>query len=159
MAYSGKFRPRNPGKYKGDPNNIVWRSTWELKLCRWFDNTPSVIAWASEEVIIPYISPIDGRPHRYFPDFWFAAKDKTTGKIVKHLVEVKPDYQTRPPKVQQRVTPRYLNEVKMWGVNEAKWNAAKDFCEDKGWKFDIITEKHLNIPATNQGYPRTKRKK
>jgi hypothetical protein len=75
------------------------------------------------------------------------SKDKD-GKTRKHLVEVKPEYQTRPPKVQQRITPKYLNEVKTWGVNEAKWDAAKDFCEDKGWQFHIITEKDLNIPPT-----------
>jgi hypothetical protein len=148
MAYKGKYRPRNPHKYKGDASNIVWRSTWELKICRWLDTNSSVTLWSSEEVVIPYISPIDGRPHRYFVDFWFEAIDKSTGKKKKHLVEVKPDYQTRPPKVQQRATPKYLNEVKTWGVNEAKWNAAKEFCEDKGWQFHIITEKHLNIPPT-----------
>lgn len=148
MAYRGKYRPRHPEKYVGDINNIIWRSTWELKFLRWLDGTPSVLKYNSEEVVIPYISPIDGRPHRYFVDFWFTAKDKDTGKLKKHLVEVKPDYQTRPPKVQQRVTPKYLNEVKTWGVNEAKWNAAKAFCDDKGWQFHIITERDLNIPPT-----------
>lgn len=147
MAYKGKYNPRNPRKYKGDVGNIIWRSSWELKVMRWLDSQPNVLQWSSEDVVIPYISPIDNRPHRYFVDFWFLAKDRD-GKLRKHLVEVKPDYQTRPPKIQSKVTPRYLQEVKTWGVNEAKWNAARAFCEDKGWEFHILTEKHLNIPPT-----------
>jgi hypothetical protein len=156
MAYKGRYKPNNPHKYVGDVNNIIWRSTWELKLCRFFDHAVGILRWSSEEVVIPYISPIDGRPHRYFVDFWFEAIDKDTKKKRKHLVEVKPDYQTRPPKVQQRVTKKYLNEVKTWGVNEAKWNAAKSFCEDKGWNFHILTEKHLNIPVTTRYKPKKK---
>lgn len=157
MAYKGKYRPKHPEKYVGDQNNIVWRSTWELKFLRWLDSNHSVLKYSSEEVVIPYISPLDLKWHRYYPDFWFVTKDRD-GNLKKHLVEVKPEYQTHPPKVQQRITPRYLKEVKTWGVNEAKWNAARDFCEDKGWQFHIITEKDLNIPPTNVGYKRTKKK-
>ena len=148
MAYQGKFRPRNPSKYLGDPLNIIYRSHWELKLMSYLDKHPHVVKWASEEVVIPYKSPIDGRFHRYFPDFYVEQinKDRKKQKI---LIEVKPWAQTQPPKVQNtkknKPTKRYLNEVKTWGTNSAKWNAAEEFCKDKGYIFRIITENELGI--------------
>ena len=59
MAYQGKFRPRNPSKYAGDPTNIIYRSHWELKLMSYLDKHTHVMKWSSEEVVIPYKSPID----------------------------------------------------------------------------------------------------
>lgn len=144
MAYKGKFKPQNPKKYMGDPSNIIYRSRWELLLMRYLDKHPHVLEWGSEELIIPYLSPIDGRYHRYFPDFLVKRINK---KGIKEtvLIEVKPEYQTVPPKRQDRVTQRYLNEVKTWGVNEAKWKAAEEYCKDRGWIFQIMTERHLGI--------------
>ena len=69
-SYSGKFKPSYPGKYKGDPTNIIYRSLWERKFMVWCDRNINVEEWGSEEIIIPYISPVDGRVHRYFPDFY-----------------------------------------------------------------------------------------
>lgn len=144
MAYSGKFRPNNPQKYRGDPNNIVYRSTWERKLMAWLDSEPSIIEWGSEELIIPYISPVDNRWHRYFPDFYVKVRQKDdTIKVM--ILEVKPDKQTRPPQKKKRVTKQYINEVVTWGVNEAKWKAAQEFCLDRGWTFKILTEHDLGI--------------
>jgi hypothetical protein len=144
MAYKGKFKPQNPKKYMGDPSNIIYRSRWELLLMRYLDKHPHVLEWGSEELIIPYRSPIDGRYHRYFPDFLVKRINK---KGIKEtvLIEVKPEYQTVPPKRQDRVTQRYLNEVKTWGINEAKWKAAEEYCKDRGWIFTIMTERHLGI--------------
>ena len=68
--YQGRFKPDNPQKYKGDASNIIYRSGWELKLMRYLDKHPHVTRWNSEEIIIPYRSPIDGKMHRYFPDFY-----------------------------------------------------------------------------------------
>ena len=68
MAYKGRFRPKDPNKYKGDPTKIIYRSLWEFKVFKWMDSHPDVIRWQSEEVIDTYRSPIDGRVHRYFPD-------------------------------------------------------------------------------------------
>ena len=76
MAYSGIFRPTNPNKYVGDHKNIIWRSTWECRVMTWLDKNPNIVSWASEEVIVPYISPVDGKWHRYFPDFLVKIKDK-----------------------------------------------------------------------------------
>ena len=139
----GKFKPINPSKYKGDFNNIIYRSSWELLLMRHLDRHPEVVQWSSEEIVIPYRSPIDGRLHRYFPDFY--VKKEVNGKIETLLIEVKPKVQTRPPAVQKKRTKKYINEVMTWGINEAKWKAAKNFCEDRNWKFMLMTEKELGL--------------
>lgn len=110
----------------------------------YLDKHPHVLEWASEEVIVPYRSPVDGRVHRYFPDFLVKRINKSGIKET-ILIEVKPEYQTVPPKVQSRKTQKYLNEVKTWGVNEAKWKAAREYCADRGWIFEIFTEKHLGL--------------
>lgn len=143
--YQGRFKPRNPSKYIGDPTNIVYRSGWELKLMSHLDKHPRVVRWASEEVVIPYRSPIDGKIHRYFMDFYVEQINKD-GNKEKLLIEVKPKAQTKPPKRPANVkNKRYINEVKTWGVNQAKWKAAQEVCLDKGWKFQIFTEDELGI--------------
>lgn len=142
MAYTGRFIPKNPQKYVGDPSNIIWRSTWECKLMTWFDTNPDVIRWASEEITIPYISPVDGRPHRYFPDFVVSVKSRTGGTKTL-VVEVKPYKQTLPPEPRKRKTKQFLNEVMTFGVNDAKWKAAREYCAERKWEFRIITEKDL----------------
>ena len=144
MSYKGFFRPTNPSKYKGDPTQIVYRSLWELKLMTYLDSHKDVIEWASEEFCIPYRSPIDGRTHRYFPDFWMKKKNKD-GLMEVVVVEVKPEKQTKPPEPQKRKTKRYITEVTTWGINNAKWQAAQKFCSSKGWKFIIMTERELGI--------------
>ena len=142
--YQGFFKPKNPQKYKGDPTNIVYRSSWELKLMFYLDKRQDIISWSSEEIIIPYRSPIDGKIHRYFPDFKVTKINKE-GKKETVLIEVKPLHQTQPPKKQQKITKKYLTEVKNWGVNEAKWKAAQEYCNDRGWGFHIFTERELGI--------------
>lgn len=143
-TYQGYFKPRNPDKYKGDPTNIIYRSSWELKLMMYLDSHKSVLKWSSEEIAIPYISPIDGKVHRYFPDF-LVTKINKEGKKETVLIEVKPFEQTKPPKKKEKLTKRYITEVKTWGINEAKWKAAKEYCKDRGWGFHIFTEKELGI--------------
>jgi hypothetical protein len=138
----GKFSPKFPKKYRGDPTNIIYRSGWEKKVMENLDNNLNVISWASEEVIIPYISPIDNRPHRYYVDFFVEAK-APDGTIKCMLLEVKPHAQTLEPKTPKRRTRRFLTEVVTYGVNQAKWKAARDYCDLKGWEFKLITEKEL----------------
>ena len=147
MAYDykqGFFKPKFPNKYIGDPTDIVYRSGWEKRVMQSLDDNLNVLRWASEEVVIPYISPIDNRPHRYFVDFYVEAK-LADGSIKKMLLEVKPAAQTQPPKSPKRKTKRYLSEVMTYGVNEAKWKAATEYCKDRGWEFKIITEKELGL--------------
>lgn len=142
MTYKGKFRPKYPSKYLGDPTNIIYRSSWERQCMVYFDNNPNILKWGSEEVIIPYRSPIDRRYHRYFVDFIIKVK-QSDGTIQTSLIEVKPFKQTQPPQIQKRKTKRYLNEVTTYLVNEAKWKAAESYCKDRKWNFQIITENEL----------------
>jgi len=109
------------------------------------DESDDVIKWASEEpfMIVPYVSPVDNRWHRYFPDFFVAIREGD--KVKNLLIEVKPKKQTEPPVKKKKVTKAYLKEVMTWGVNEAKWKAAKEVCAHKGWKFQLITEIELGI--------------
>jgi len=148
MAYKGIYRAKNPKKYKGDPQRIIYRSGWELKLMMHLDSHPDVLEWSSEEIIIPYRSPIDNRVHRYFPDF-FVKKRGKDGVVESLLIEVKPRAQTIPPEVKinknQKPTRRYINEVMTWGINSAKWKYAEEYCKDRGWKFVIMTEAELGI--------------
>ena len=143
-SYSGKFKPSYPGKYKGDPTNIIYRSLWERKFMVWCDRNINVEEWGSEEIIIPYISPVDGRVHRYFPDFYVRARTKTGGKA-RLIIEVKPLKQPQTPKKQQRRTKKYLNEVRTYAVNDAKWKAAREYCKDRQMVFMILTEKELQV--------------
>lgn len=144
MSYKGFFKPKNPSKYKGDPTNIIYRSRWELKLMVYLDSHPDVLSWGSEEIVIPYRSPIDNRIHRYFPDF-IVKRRSPSGLVETLLIEVKPAAQTQPPPPQKSRTKKYINEVYTWGVNSAKWKAASDYCNDRMWKFIIMTEKELGI--------------
>lgn len=139
MAYKGKFSPRNPQKYLGDYKNIIYRSTWECRVMAWLDKRPDVIAWSSEEMCIPYLSPVDGKMHRYFPDFIVKVKQESTGQVVTLMIEVKPDKQSRPPQKKSRITKQYIQEVVTWGVNQAKWKAAIEYCKDRKWEFMVMT--------------------
>lgn len=100
------------------------------------DTHPEIVQWASEEVVIPYRSLIDGRKHRYFPDFWIK---KINNDVT--LVEIKPAVQSIPPQRKSKVTKRYIEEVKTWSTNLSKWRAAQEFCDDRGWTFMVLTEK------------------
>jgi len=144
MLHQGYFKPKNPQKYKGDPTNIIYRSGWELKFMLYVDSHPEIIEWGSEEIAIPYKSPIDGRIHRYFPDFYIKKKSKE-GKSETLIVEIKPLKQTIEPTKQAKKTKRYINEVMTWGINSSKWKAAQNYCLERSWKFLILTEKELNI--------------
>ena len=144
MSYKGKYRPTYPKKYTGDPTNIIYRSLWERRFMKYCDHNQNILEWGSEELALPYRSPIDGRIHRYFPDFYIKVKE-STGQIKKYLIEVKPKHQTVEPAVQKRKTKQYIYEVVEYAKNQAKWKAAKDFCKDRLWEFKIITEDDLGI--------------
>ena len=144
MAYKGRYTPKNPKKYKGDYHNIIYRSSWERKFMVYCDNSDNILEWGSEEIIIPYLSPWDGKLHRYFPDFYIKVK-QAKGNIKKFIIEVKPKKQTKPPKPVSRKTRRWLNEVKTYSINEAKWKHAKEWCENNNMEFKILTEEELGI--------------
>lgn len=139
----GKFRPKNPQKYKGDPLSIIYRSSYEYKLLEFCDLNESVLEYKSEEFFIPYRSPIDGKIHRYFPDVYMKYKD-TNGNIKKIIIEVKPNKDLiEPEKNPKRKTKSWAYSVKTWAVNQAKFSAAREYCADRGYEFQIFTEKQL----------------
>ena len=119
--------------------NIVYRSGYEVKFMNWCDMNDDVSEWSSEEVVIPYRSPLDKRIHRYYIDFCIKIRNRT------YLIEVKPERFTREPSIPKRKTKRFLNEVAQYAVNQAKWKSAREFCADRNWEFKIITEKELGI--------------
>ena len=132
MSYKGKYYPSFPRKYKGDPTNIIYRSLWERKFMVYCDKNDNILEWASEEIAIPYRSPIDNRVHRYFPDFYMKVKE-TNGRIKNYVIEVKPAKQTIPPKKPKRQTKGYIREAYEYARNQAKWKMAKEFCADRQW--------------------------
>ncbi len=139
---TGLFKPKNPGKYKGNAGNIIFRSTWELKVMQFLDLSENVVSWQSEEKIIAYKSPVDQKIHRYFPDFIAVIKNKKTKKLETIMIEVKPKSQTVPPKPGNNKK-KYIKEVMTYGVNQAKWKAAEYYCEQRGWQFKVLTEDHI----------------
>ena len=142
MSYKGRFRPKNSKKYKGDPTKVFYRSLWERRFMHYCDNTPSILEWNSEEIVIPYVSPVDNKVHRYFPDFYIKVRN-VSGTVRREIIEVKPKRQCEPPKKPQRQTKKYLREVATYGVNQAKFKAAEEYCKNRKYNFRILTEDHL----------------
>lgn len=137
-----KFIPKNPQKYVGDVNNIILRSSWEKKFAIWADRHPNVVKWFNEEIHIPYLSPVDQRVHRYFPDFGLVVEKN--GKQKRYIVEIKPYSQCVPP-VGAKKTKRLLTELATYSINQAKWEAARAFCRNKGIEFLVLTENELGV--------------
>lgn len=139
MYHKRKYVPIHPEKYAGDPSNIIMRSSWETKFAIWCDKNPQILKWSSEETVIPYISPVDGRLHRYFIDF----KIKTVNNKT-YLVEIKPMKQTQPPQG-SRKTKKLLAEMQTYLVNQAKWDAAQKWAADRNYEFKVLTEYELGL--------------
>lgn len=139
----GLYKPVNANKYSGS-KYPRYLSSWELKFFKWCDVNPHVVKWSSESVCLPYISPVDGRMHRYFVDNTVHIQEGD--KIVKYLIEIKPHKQTRPPTTHgNKKQSTVLYENATWSVNQAKWNAAKQWADKNGYVFQIVTEKDFNL--------------
>ena len=146
MSYKGLYEARNPQKYKGDKRSIVYRSLWERKFMVYCDTSDSIIEWGSEEIIILYLSPWDGRIHRYFPDFYIKVQQHD-GSLKKYIIEVKPKKQCQPPipPESKKKTKRWKKEMRTWGINSAKWKYATEWCKKNDMEFKILNEDHLGI--------------
>ena len=120
----------------------------ERVFCERCDTNDNIVTWASEEFSIPYVSPLDNKRHRYYPDFLIKVKEPD-GKFKKYVIEIKPRKQTVKPKMKTdsrkrpRMTNSYAKELNNYAVNVAKWNAAIEFCKDNSLEFQIITEDNL----------------
>ena len=136
-TYKGKYRVVNTHKYRGDLNNVIYRSQWEKACFLWCDRNSNIREWSSEEVIIPYYYDVDKKYHRYFMDLKFTT---TEGKTF--LIEIKPEKQTKVPKNPNR-SKRYISEALAYVKNQNKWQAANEYALDRGWHFQIWTENEL----------------
>ena len=116
---------------------------------KWCDLNDSVLEWGSEITVIPYKSPVDNKIHRYFVDFYMKVKDRN-GSVKKYLIEIKPEKFTKPPPIPKKKTKRFVEEVFLYGTNQAKWKQANEYCLDRGWQFLILTEKDLGIEYGNR---------
>ena len=145
MSYKGKYRPSYPKKYKGDPTRIIYRSLWERKFMVYCDSNTNILEWGSEEIALPYRSPLDNKVHRYYPDFYIIVKE-SNGSIKKYIIEVKPKKQVAgPDKTPKRKTAAWKRDVLTFMKNKAKWEAAENYCDDRRMNFMILTEDHLNV--------------
>ncbi len=142
--HQGKYTVQNPQKYVGNPHNVVYRSSYEKKAFLMIDHNPAILRWMSEELYIPYISPVDGKLHRYFVDLVVEYRAKS-GEIKKAAIEIKPKTQTVMPKKPQRVTKQFVESVQEYNVNLAKWAAAQKWCAERNMEFVIWTEENLGI--------------
>lgn len=137
MTYKGKYKVKNPAKYKGDYTNVVYRSMWERHCFKWLDEHPNIKEWSSEEVVVPYFFDVDKQYHRYFVDLKFVT---TEGKT--YLIEIKPDKQTKLP-TSKRKTKQYVSESITYVQNQCKWIAAEKYANERGWHFEVWTEHTL----------------
>jgi hypothetical protein len=130
----GKLTEHNltcPEKFKNNPKIMVFRSSYERIFVSWLDTNEGVISWACEVIDITYYNPVKKRFAKYYPDFFVETKSENW------LVEIKPSSQIKKP------SSKKWKQLQTWMVNQEKWKAAQKFCEEKKWKFVIITEKNL----------------
>lgn len=155
--YQGKYIVENAQKYEGDPSKVTFRSSWEFRSMKYCDNNPKIVRWSSEEVVIPYKSPLDNRVHRYFMDLKVVMLDEH-GRSQVTLIEIKPFKETLPPTKVGKRKDRYLQEVKTYIVNKSKWAAAQQYCLKRGWNFIIWTEKEL-LPESDSSVKQLKQQR
>lgn len=147
----GKYKPDYPEKYRGDPNDIVFRSSWELIAFKWCDHDAGIVAWSSESVIIPYRG-VDGRMHRYFMDLWVIAR-QPDGSTRRFLIEIKPKSKMNMPKrTAAKKDESFLRELNEYYTNQRKWEAARAFCQQNNMEFKIWTEDVL-LPTAGKFVP------
>ena len=140
----GKFRPKNPDKYKGNVGDILYRSSWELEFMKWCDKTPAVILWQSEEKRIRYYDPVKKRNRIYYPDFLVKYINKD-GRVLTEMVEVKPIRQVKGPNPNpKKKTKSWMNQVNTYITNQCKWKAAEEYCQEQGWEFRLLTEQNIS---------------
>ena len=157
-TFKGKYKPRNPEKYKGNPMLIEHRSSWEREFMKYCDLSEHVTQWSSEEKAIWYYDPIQKKKRRYFPDF--IIQYEKNGLKYEEVVEIKPWRQVQgPPANPKRRTQGWMREVMTYATNQAKWKAARIWAEDRGMSFRLLTEKDVPGWSGSPTKPSTKRSK
>lgn len=143
MPFRARFIPKNPHKYKGDVDKIFARSSWEVSVMKFFDQSRAVLEWKSEETVIPYLSPVDNKVHEYWPDFLVTFVD-ANGTSHQEIVEVKPRHESEQKYAKSERSKNALI------INEAKWKAAILYCESRNMKFRVLTEQSIFYNPKNK---------
>ena len=131
----GIFQVRNAKKYVGN-RPPTWRSSWEQVFMTFLDNNDNVLQWGSECVAIPYRHPLDGKMHRYFPDFLITYRTREN-TMRAELIEIKPKNQSI---IESKMNSRDRAVV---AINYAKWAAATAWCKTQGMTFRVLTENDI----------------
>lgn len=143
---SGKYEPKNPEKYIGDIHNIIYRSSWEYRFCTYCDTNDSILKWSSEPLSIDYYNPLDKKNHKYNVDFYMKVL-KESGESQDWIIEIKPENQTKKPIYEGTMTvsklKSYNRNMQIWITNQAKFKAAKEWAEKRGYRFGVIDENFL----------------
>jgi hypothetical protein len=139
----GPYTPKNPEKYIGSKIPYC-RSSWETTFCMFCDNNPAVESWASEPIKIPYKDPLTGKQTVYVPDFLIKYSDKNQ-KFHVEMIEIKPSNQM----ILERVGKNPYNQAQ-YVKNMAKWQAAGEFCKQRGIKFRVLNESDIFVNAGNK---------
>lgn len=141
----GYYKLENPEKYTGDPTQIIYRSSWEYKFCRYCDHTTEVINWSSEPFSVKYFDPIRKKEREYHIDFYIRVAKG--GTMQNYLVEIKPKDKLKMPVLEARQTLKRLKEynyaMEEFIVNKAKKEAAEAYAHAMGYKYIIVTEDFL----------------
>lgn len=116
---------------------IIYRSSYELKFIQWCERSTNITHWGSECIAIDYVNPVDGKHHKYYPDFLLEMADGTL-----MLVEIKSHNQTVAPDIDAQDISNY--QYREYVRNLAKWSAAEEFCKNNGIVFKIFTEKTIS---------------
>jgi hypothetical protein len=98
------------------------------------DNNPAIQQWSSEPLRIPYRDPLTGKQTVYVPDFLIMYTDRNSKKHVE-LIEIKPASQM----LKEKVGKNPYNQAQ-FVKNQAKWQAANEWCKQQGIKFRVINE-------------------
>jgi len=165
-THQGYFKDlKNPGKYVGDPNLIIYRSSWEFALIKWCDSSPSILRWSSEPIKVPYydrVSKLDeckklgldpNNPRNwvvknYNVDFWVEI-DKGGSRPEKWFIEVKPKGKLKKPVPPSKTSSlkeqkRFNMLAKEYLINEAKFAAIDEWAKRNGAYFYVFTEDVMN---------------
>lgn len=122
---------------------LKYKSSLELKAIRYADFNKFVSSFSLEPFAIKYIKPTTGKYHRYYIDLFL---EFSNGQ--KFLVEVKSSSETKPPRKPNKKTTKAINNyqkaLQTYYINQAKWDAAKEFAAKNNLKFIILTEKELH---------------
>jgi len=143
---SGLFVPKNPEKYIGDLHKIICRSSWEFRFCTYCDLNESIIRWSSEPIAIDYYNPLDKKEHKYYVDY-YVKSENIDRETEEWIIEVKPEKQTVKPVYEGNMTTAKLKsynyKMQVYITNQAKFKAATEWAEKRGFRFKVVDEKFL----------------